>query len=257
MSAKPSAKENKIEKLDFNHYKIFVKEPPINGRANAVIIELLADYFSVSKLNVKIVKGAFTREKIIDILISVLIKKKEGAMETSVEDILAGFKNGEIGIFKILFSAKVEQEIRSLWEWGIDRISDENIRQAVKYYYLYKVPGQFFTAPSSTSGKHPYWHNVSGGLVRHIAECCVSADRLLAVFGFVEDDDRTIHAPARDIVLAATVITDTQKNGIPWGDTSVRNHGEIAANVWRDVAESCKLSLDTTCLLYTSPSPRD
>ena len=69
VSAKPSAKENKIEKLDFKHYKIFVKDPPIKGRANVAIIELLADYFSVSKLNVKIVKGAFTREKIIDILI--------------------------------------------------------------------------------------------------------------------------------------------------------------------------------------------
>ena len=167
-------------------------------------------------------------------------------METSVEDLLARFKNGEIGIFKISFSAKVEQEIRSLWEWGIDRISDTSIRQAVKYYYLYKVPDQFFSAPSSTSGKHPYWHNVPGGLVRHLTECCISADRLLGIFGFVEDDDRTVSAFARDIVLAATVITDTQKNGIPWGDSSVRNHGEIAAKVWRDVAETCKLPADIT-----------
>jgi len=166
-------------------------------------------------------------------------------METSVEDLLARFKNGEIGLFLISkFEADVEQEIRFLWEWGIDRISDDSIRQAVKYYYLHKVPDQFFSAPSSTSGKHPYWHNVPGGLVRHLTECCISADRLLGIFGFVEDDDRTIHVPSRDIVLAATVITDTQKNGIPWGNSSVRNHGEIAANTWRDIAESCKLSKD-------------
>ena len=68
VSAKPRAKENKVEKLDFNHYKVFVKEPPINGRANAAIIELLADYFSISKSSIKIAQGAFTRKKIIDIL---------------------------------------------------------------------------------------------------------------------------------------------------------------------------------------------
>jgi uncharacterized protein YggU (UPF0235/DUF167 family) len=68
VSAKPSAKENKVEKLDPDRYKVFVKEPPVNGRANVAIIELLADYFSISKSSIKIAQGAFTRKKIIDIL---------------------------------------------------------------------------------------------------------------------------------------------------------------------------------------------
>lgn len=141
-------------------------------------------------------------------------------------------------------SERVKNELLSLWEWGIERISDDNIRGAVKCYFFCKVPYQFFTAPSSTSGKHPYWHNVPGGLVRHLTECCISADRLISMCGFVEEDDLTVNVFARDIVLAATVITDTQKNGIPWGGSSVISHGEIAANVWRDVAEACKISAD-------------
>jgi len=160
-------------------------------------------------------------------------------MEYSVEDLLARFKKGYISVL-------VEQEIRSLWEWGIDRIYDYDIRQAVKYYYLNEVPEQFFTAPSSAKGNfHPYWHNVGGGLVRHLTECCVGADRLLRSFGYADESD--IPYPyARDIVLAATVVTDTQKNGSPWGERTVRNHGEIAADIWRAYANILGLSTESS-----------
>jgi len=131
---------------------------------------------------------------------------------------------------------KACDEMTSLWEWGIERISAEDLRDAVKFYYCCIVPGEFFVAPSSTSGRHhPFWHNEAGGIVRHLTECCVSADRLLQAFGFVyyADMKEYVEKRARDIVLAATLISDTFKNGSPWGEHSLKNHGEIAARFWR------------------------
>ena len=65
VKAKPSAKEEKIEKIDENHYLVSVKEPPIKGKANAAIIKALAGYFKVPSSRVDIVSGYASREKII------------------------------------------------------------------------------------------------------------------------------------------------------------------------------------------------
>ena len=132
-------------------------------------------------------------------------------------------------------SIEIEQEIKSLWQWGIERIEDPAIKGTLEDYIFHRVPANFFLAPSSVTGNHhPYWHNRPGGLLRHITECCVSADRLISLFGYVNKNDK-VDANIRDRVLAATVITDTQKNGVPWGDHTVPNHGEIAAKIWREV----------------------
>lgn len=148
---------------------------------------------------------------------------------------------------------KVKQEIKFLWEWGIGRISNDVVRKAVSNYYLAQVPFQFFISPVSlgasplmphTKKRHPSWHNVAGGIVRHIAESCVGADRQLTLFGFVDEDER-VDADARDIVLAATLATDTQKNGLPWSEKTVRNHGEIAARIWDRVAIGCGVPRNT------------
>jgi hypothetical protein len=130
----------------------------------------------------------------------------------------------------------VEEKIKSLWQWGIERISDSDIRQAVKHYYFAGVPAEFFSAPASASGgKHPSWHNEPGGIVWHLMECCVSADRLLQAYEYMDDNGR-FDLRARDIVLAATLITDTLKNGSPWGARTLKNHGELAALRWKHLA---------------------
>ncbi|MDP3052455.1 MAG: DUF167 domain-containing protein [bacterium] len=68
VKAKPKAKEEKIQKIDDTHYSVFVKEPPIQGKANRAIIKALAEYFKVSPFQVNIVSGHTSREKIIEIL---------------------------------------------------------------------------------------------------------------------------------------------------------------------------------------------
>lgn len=68
VKAKPSAKEEKVEKIDENHYQVWVKEPPIKGAANRAIAKALAEYFKKSLSQIIIVSGHTSRNKIIEIL---------------------------------------------------------------------------------------------------------------------------------------------------------------------------------------------
>ncbi|MFA5083776.1 MAG: DUF167 domain-containing protein [Candidatus Paceibacterota bacterium] len=68
VKAKPKAKEEKIQKIDDSHYRVWIKEPPIKGEANRAIIKALAGYFKVSFSQINIVSGHASRNKIIEIL---------------------------------------------------------------------------------------------------------------------------------------------------------------------------------------------
>lgn len=68
VSAKPNAKETKVEPLSETHFKVSVQEPPIQGKANAAIVKALADYFKISQLNVRIISGFTSRQKTIEII---------------------------------------------------------------------------------------------------------------------------------------------------------------------------------------------
>lgn len=66
---KANAKQNKIDpptggaKL----FKILVKAPAKEGKANEAVIKLLAEYFKISKLAIKIICGLKSKNKILDI----------------------------------------------------------------------------------------------------------------------------------------------------------------------------------------------
>lgn len=65
--AKPNSKIEKIEKINDNTYKVYIKAQPIENKANQRIIELLAKYFDVPKSDVSILTGQFSKQKIIKI----------------------------------------------------------------------------------------------------------------------------------------------------------------------------------------------
>ena len=79
VKAKPGAKEEKVEKItqpsfdfaDDNQkevvYKVWVKEPPEDGKANEAIILALAKHFEVKRVNVKLLLGAKSKVKVFDI----------------------------------------------------------------------------------------------------------------------------------------------------------------------------------------------
>ena len=67
IKAKPGAREDKIEKVDEANYIVHVQAPPIDGKANAAIIKLLATHFDVSQSLVEIISGHMARVKVVEI----------------------------------------------------------------------------------------------------------------------------------------------------------------------------------------------
>ncbi|MEM1514351.1 MAG: DUF167 domain-containing protein [Candidatus Thermoplasmatota archaeon] len=63
----PTAGKNEIIQ-EGEILKVKVSSPPSKGKANKEVIELLADFFGVKKNCIRIIKGANSREKIIEIL---------------------------------------------------------------------------------------------------------------------------------------------------------------------------------------------
>lgn len=67
VKVKPAAKEEKVEKIDDTNFKVEVKEPPREGKANAAVTKALASYFDVTQSDVRIVSGFTSRSKIIEV----------------------------------------------------------------------------------------------------------------------------------------------------------------------------------------------
>ncbi len=67
VTVKPSAKEEKIERINESSFKVAVKAPPVQGLANREVCRLFAQYFGVSPAQVKIIAGATQRRKIVEI----------------------------------------------------------------------------------------------------------------------------------------------------------------------------------------------
>ena len=57
VKVKSAAKEEKIEKIDKRNFRISVKEPPVEGRANQAVIKALAKYLGIATSNIKIISG--------------------------------------------------------------------------------------------------------------------------------------------------------------------------------------------------------
>ena len=63
----PRSSKNSVEKISEGEYKIKLTAPPVAGEANKMLIEILADYFDVSKSSVEIIGGKTARIKIVEI----------------------------------------------------------------------------------------------------------------------------------------------------------------------------------------------
>jgi uncharacterized protein (TIGR00251 family) len=66
ITVKPRSRQEKIEKTD-NGYIAYVREPPIENKANKALIKLLSEYFGVPKSQIFISSGMRSRQKIVEI----------------------------------------------------------------------------------------------------------------------------------------------------------------------------------------------
>jgi len=67
VQVKPNSKKESVEMLADGTYLVRVHAPPVDGRANIRVIELLAKFFKVSKSAVELVAGHKGKKKIFEI----------------------------------------------------------------------------------------------------------------------------------------------------------------------------------------------
>lgn len=70
IKVKPSSKKGSFVQPSLTgELLVYVKEPAQKGKANQAIIKILADYYEVSKTQVRIVGGHTNRNKIVEIIV--------------------------------------------------------------------------------------------------------------------------------------------------------------------------------------------
>ena len=62
----PRAKQNKVVEEE-GRLKVYLTTPPVEGRANQALIEVLAAHFQVRKGDIRIIRGEKSRDKLIQI----------------------------------------------------------------------------------------------------------------------------------------------------------------------------------------------
>ena len=66
--AHPNSKNPRVEKDLLDTLHVYVAAPPLEGRANAAMIESLAEYFKVKKNQILLLKGERSKIKIFEIV---------------------------------------------------------------------------------------------------------------------------------------------------------------------------------------------
>jgi uncharacterized protein len=67
IKVKPNARKSSLERLPDGTWKAELKSPPVDGRANAELIALVAERFSVPKAAVSIKAGGAGRLKLVKV----------------------------------------------------------------------------------------------------------------------------------------------------------------------------------------------
>jgi uncharacterized protein len=63
----PNAREPRIMKVGEASFEVKVDEKAIEGRANTRLIEILSEHFRVPKSRIAIVRGAKSRDKVLEV----------------------------------------------------------------------------------------------------------------------------------------------------------------------------------------------
>lgn len=67
VKVKPNSKKQSIEESPDGVFSVHLKSPPVDGKANKELIELLAEKFDVSKSQIRIKSGLSSRTKLVEI----------------------------------------------------------------------------------------------------------------------------------------------------------------------------------------------
>jgi len=67
IKVKAGSKRDSVKKTGEGQYTVEVKAPPVEGKANKAVIELLSEYFDVPKSQVRIISGHKSKNKVVEI----------------------------------------------------------------------------------------------------------------------------------------------------------------------------------------------
>jgi hypothetical protein len=67
VKAKPSSRESSVEELEDGTFLVRLKAQPVDGKANAELIALLAAHFKVARASIKVKSGLAARSKLVSI----------------------------------------------------------------------------------------------------------------------------------------------------------------------------------------------
>ncbi len=60
----PNAKKNEVRKFG-DGFKVYLTAPPVEGRANKMLLKILAEEFNIKKSQLSIARGVNSRDKVI------------------------------------------------------------------------------------------------------------------------------------------------------------------------------------------------
>ncbi len=67
VKAVPKSREQRVERLADGSLKAWLRSAPEGGKANAELVEAIAEFFKVKKSCVRVARGAKSRDKIVEI----------------------------------------------------------------------------------------------------------------------------------------------------------------------------------------------
>jgi len=62
----PKAKQNKVV-VEADRLKVYLTAPPVEGKANQALIDLLAEYYGVRRSQIRIITGQKGRDKVVEV----------------------------------------------------------------------------------------------------------------------------------------------------------------------------------------------
>jgi len=64
----PNAKKANVTKINETELDVKVDEEAVDGRANKRLMEILSIHFNVPKSRIRVIRGAKSRDKIVDVI---------------------------------------------------------------------------------------------------------------------------------------------------------------------------------------------
>lgn len=66
--AHPNSKKPRIEKDLLGTFHTYINQPPLEGKANKAIVEILSKYFNVKQNSVILISGGKSKKKVFEVL---------------------------------------------------------------------------------------------------------------------------------------------------------------------------------------------